>query len=39
MRPTEKTAIIRNQLMVELSDEIYIAYASPGGNLDTYIRV
>ncbi len=39
MRPTEKTAMIRNQLMIELADEVFIAYASPGGNLDTHIRV
>ncbi|MCG2716941.1 MAG: DNA-processing protein DprA [Candidatus Marinimicrobia bacterium] len=39
MRATEKTAMIRNQLMVELADEVFIAYAAPDGNLDTHIRV
>lgn len=39
LRPTIKTAIIRNRLMVELADEVFIAYASPGGNLYTHIRI
>lgn len=34
MRPTEKTAMIRNQLMVELADEVFIDYLSPNGNIE-----
>ena len=38
LRPTIKTAIIRNQLMIELADEVFIAYASPGGNIEKLLK-
>jgi len=34
VRVTEATAHQRNRLMMELADEIVIAHASPGGNLE-----
>ena len=37
-RITGDTAIKRNELMVELADEIFIAYASKGGNLDQIVK-
>lgn len=37
-RVTQKTANIRNEFMAELSDEIFIAYASKGGNIDALKR-
>ncbi len=33
-RVTKETAILRNQLMVELADEIVIGYKNPGGNIE-----
>jgi len=33
-RVTEETATQRNRLMMEVADEIVIAHASPGGNLE-----
>lgn len=32
-RVTEKTATIRNRMMIELADEIVVGFASEGGNL------
>ncbi|WP_345268501.1 hypothetical protein [Nibrella viscosa] len=37
-RVTEQTALIRNQLMIELADEVLIAHASPGGKLEKLIQ-
>jgi len=37
-RITVDTATKRNELMVETADEIFIAYASMGGNLDQLIK-
>jgi predicted Rossmann fold nucleotide-binding protein DprA/Smf involved in DNA uptake len=37
-RITVDTAIKRNQLMVKVADEIFIAYASKGGNLEELIK-
>ena len=36
-RVTAETAFQRNRLMVELADEILIAYASKGGNIEKLI--
>lgn len=36
-RVTKETANLRNRLMAELADEIFIAYFSNGGNLDTLV--
>jgi hypothetical protein len=38
IRVTRKTALKRNELMTELADEICIAYASEGGNLERLMR-
>jgi len=42
-RASRRTARIRNELMVELADEVMVAYQSPGGmieqiNIDKPIR-
>lgn len=37
-RVTQETANKRNELMVELADEIFIAYAQPGGNVERLVR-
>ncbi len=37
-RVVRETAIKRNELMVELADEVLIAYASPTGNLENIIQ-
>jgi len=37
-RVVQETAIKRNQLMIELADEVLIAYASPAGNLENIIQ-
>lgn len=37
IRVTEESAKRRNRLMVELADEVFIAYASKGGNLDKLV--
>ena len=37
-RVTTVTSIIRNQLMVDISDEIVIGYANPGGKLINLIN-
>lgn len=37
-RATVETASIRNCLMMDLADEIVIAYATPQGNLDRLIK-
>lgn len=34
---TNETARLRNQMMIELADEIVIGYSSPGGQLDAII--
>lgn len=34
-----ETAIIRNRFMAKLADELYIAYATPGGNLEKLLAV
>ncbi|MBI4753331.1 DNA-binding protein, partial [Candidatus Desantisbacteria bacterium] len=36
-RVTAETAGTRNRLMAELADEIFIAYAQKGGNLENLI--
>lgn len=33
-RVTEQTAVIRNQLMIQLADNITVGFASKGGNLE-----
>lgn len=37
-RVTKKTAAIRNQLMLELADEIVIGYKNPGGNIEVLLN-
>lgn len=37
-RVTEKTAAIRNQMMVELADEVVVGFASEGGNLKKMLQ-
>ena len=37
-RVVRETAIKRNELMVQLADEILIAYASPKGNLESIVK-
>ena len=37
-RVTQDTAEARNRFMIELADEIMVAYAKPGGSLDKLIR-
>ncbi len=37
-RVTEKTASIRNQMMIELADEVVVGFASEGGMLEKIIR-
>lgn len=37
-RITARSAQIRNEFMAELADEIFVAYASPGGNAEKLIR-
>jgi len=36
-RVTRETANLRNRLMAELADEIFVAYALPGGNIEKLI--
>jgi hypothetical protein len=36
-RVTRETANQRNRLMTELADEIFVAYALPGGNIEKLI--
>ena len=36
-RVTTETANLRNRLMAELADEIFVAYALPGGNIEKLI--
>lgn len=38
-RVTEQTAEIRNKLMTDLSDNITVGYASPGGQLEKLLSV
>lgn len=37
-RASEKTAIIRNKMMIELADEVVVGYMTPGGNLEKVIN-
>jgi len=37
-RITEKTAMIRNQLMIELADKISVGFISKGGNLEKLLN-
>lgn len=37
-RITEKTALIRNRLMIELADNIAIGFISKGGNLEKLLK-
>jgi len=37
-RVTEKTAEIRNKMMIELADNITVGYASKGGNLEKLLK-
>jgi len=34
-RVTQKTTNIRNEFIAELADDLFIAYASEGGHIDT----
>lgn len=34
IRPSEKTASVRNKLMLELADEIVVGWKTKGGNID-----
>jgi len=36
-RVTSETAMARNQFMVDLADELFVAYASPHGKLETLV--
>lgn len=36
-RVTQKTANKRNEFMAELTDEIFVAYAQPGGNVEQLV--
>ncbi len=38
-RASEKTANKRNELMVDLADEIFVPYAQPGGNVERIIMI
>ena len=37
-RVTQETANKRNELMAELADEIFVAYAQPNGNVERLVR-
>ena len=37
-RVTEKTAAVRNQVMIELADEVVVGFASEGGMLEKIIK-
>lgn len=37
-RVPQETANKRNELMAELADEIFVAYAQPGGNIERLVR-
>jgi predicted Rossmann fold nucleotide-binding protein DprA/Smf involved in DNA uptake len=37
-RVTQETANKRNELMAELANEIFVAYAHPGGNVERLVR-
>jgi uncharacterized protein YihD (DUF1040 family) len=37
-RVTQETANKRNEQMAELADEIFVAYAQPGGNVERLVR-
>ena len=36
-RVTTESANLRNRLIVELADEIFVAYAQPDGNIDKFL--
>jgi predicted Rossmann fold nucleotide-binding protein DprA/Smf involved in DNA uptake len=36
-RVTQETADKRNELMIQLTDEIFVAYAQPGGNIERLV--
>ncbi len=38
-RPSKRTARKRNELMIELADEIMVAHASPGGSIFKLLRL
>ena len=38
-RVTEKTATVRNQMMIELADEVVVGFASEGGNLKKMLQM
>lgn len=38
-RVTEKTAAVRNQMMIELADEVVVGFASEGGNLNKILQM
>jgi len=38
IRPTSKSALQRNELMTELADEIFIAYAMQSGNIEKLVK-
>jgi hypothetical protein len=38
IRVTEKTAAVRNKMMIEMADSITVGYASAGGNLEKQLK-
>jgi hypothetical protein len=38
IRVTEKTAAVRNKMMMEIADSINVGYASAGGNLERQLK-
>lgn len=38
-RVTEKTATVRNRMMIELTDEVVVGFASEGGNLKKMLQM
>lgn len=38
IRVTEKTAAVRNKMMIEIADSITVGYASVGGNLERQLK-
>lgn len=38
IRVTEKTAAVRNKMMIEIADSVTVGYASTGGNLEKLIK-
>ena len=35
---TQETANKRNEIMINLADEVFLAYATPNGNLDELLK-